>query len=50
MRPRMKKLDTKPVLKQTEASKPQKNDSKFSAKTKTMTFQNLNMPPPLNEG
>ena len=23
-----------------------KNDSKFSTKTKTMTFQNLNMPPP----
>ena len=38
-------LFTKP----TEASKSQKSDSKFSAKTifKTKTFQNLNMPPPL---
>ena len=30
----------------TEASKSQKNDSKFSTKTMPMTFQNLNMPPP----
>ena len=34
------------LTKPTEASKSQKNDSKFSTKTKTktMTFQNLNMP------
>ena len=35
------------LTKLTEASKSQKNDSKFSTTTKTMTFQNLNMPPPL---
>ena len=29
----------------TEAIKSKKNDSKFSTKTKTKTFQNLNMPP-----
>ena len=34
------------MTKPTEASKSQKNDSKFSTKTKAMTFQNLNMPPP----
>ena len=36
------------LTKPTEASKSQKNDSKFSTKTKTMTFQNLNIPPPLS--
>ena len=35
-------LLTKPI----EASKSQKNDSKFSTKTKTMTFRNLYMLPP----
>ena len=35
------------LCKPTEASKSQKNDSKFSTKTKTKTFKNLNMPPPL---
>ena len=35
------------LTKLTEASKSQKIDSKFSTKTKTKTFQNLNMPPPL---
>ena len=35
------------MTKPTEASKSGKNDSKFSTKTKTMTFQNLKMPPPL---
>ena len=31
----------------TKASKSQKIDSKLMTKTKTKTFQNLNMPPPL---
>ena len=31
------------LTKPTEARKSQKNDSKFSTKTKTKTFQNLNM-------
>jgi hypothetical protein len=38
----MERFMTKP----TEASKSQKNDSKFSNKTKTKTFQNLNVPSP----
>ena len=35
------------LTKPTEASKSQKNDSKFNTKTKTKTFQNLSMTPPL---
>ena len=35
------------MTKLTEASKSQKIDSKFSTKTKSKTFQNLKMPPPL---
>ena len=36
------------LTKLTETSKSQKIDSKVSTKTKTKTFQNFNMPPPLN--